>query len=192
MTAENKPDDRSHSEIPEAPNPDDPGTASNPMADASLREQLEAAKAERDANHDRWVRTVAEFENYRKRAQRESEQERQYQAYAVLRDLLPGLDNLQRAIAAAETSKNADELVRGVQMVAKQFEEVLARYSARPIDAVGKPFDPNLHEALTQIPSADHPPMTVLQEVEKGYTLHDRVLRPSKVIVSTAPSSGGD
>ena len=193
MSASDKnPADRTP-EIPEPPNPDETGGAeANPAADASLREQLEATKAERDANHDRWVRASAEFENYRKRAQREAEQERQYQAFAVLRDILPGLDNLQRAIAAAEASKNVDELVRGVQMVARQFEDVLARYSVKPIDAVGKPFDPNLHEALTQVPSADHPPMTVLQEVERGYTLHDRVLRPSKVIVSTAPPSSGD
>ena len=193
MSTDKNPNDPSHPEIPKPPNPDEAGeTASNPFTEASLREQFEAVKAERDANYDRWVRAAAEFDNFRKRAQRETEQERQFQAYAVLRDLLPVVDNLQRAVAAAEVSKNVEELSTGVQMVHKQFEDVLARYSARPIDAAGKPFDPNLHEALTQIPSADHPPMTVLQEVEKGYTLHDRVLRPSKVIVSTAPPSTGD
>ncbi len=147
---------------------------------------LEAAVAERDANYDRFLRVQAELENYRKRVRKETEQNRLYQALPLVRDLLPGLDNLERALIAAESSHNVDELIEGVRMVAQQFQDVLARHSTLPIDAVGKPFDPNLHEAIQQLPSSDHPPMTVIDEVQRGYMLHDRVVRPSTVIVSSS------
>ena len=155
--------------------------------DLSLQEQLEAALAERDANRDSWLRAQAELENYRKRVQREAEELRQYQALPLSRDLLPALDNLRRAIQAAEKSPNVEELVTGVRLVARQFDEALARHGITLIDAVGKPFDPNLHQALQQVPSAEHPPLTVLAEVERGYLLKERVVRPSCVIVSQAP-----
>jgi molecular chaperone GrpE len=159
----------------------------NSMKDASLKEQMEAAIAERDENRNKWLRTEAELDNYRKRVQREAEENRRYQALPLARELLPALDNLGRALSAAETSKNVDDLLQGVQMVARQLEDVLRRHSIEPIEAVGQPFDPNLHEALQQVPSAEHPPMMVVQELERGYTLHDRVVRPTKVIVSSGP-----
>ena len=115
-----------------------------------------------------------------------------------MRDLLPGLDNLDRAIMAAESTGNANDLVEGVRMVSRQFEDILARHSATAMEAKGKPFDPNLHEAVQQIESPDHPPMTVLEVLEKGFVLRDRVVRPAKVIVSATPpekaetSSTGD
>jgi molecular chaperone GrpE len=158
---------------------------SNDAPGTALEDQLASAVAERDANFERFARMQAEFDNYRKRAQREADQNRQYQAFNVLGDLLPGLDNLQRAVAAAEKSSGADELRQGVQLVLKQFEDILARHGAQPIEAVGQPFDPNLHQAIQQLPSADHPPMTVIAEAERGWKLHDRVLRPSTVVVSS-------
>jgi molecular chaperone GrpE len=158
--------------------------------EASLREQLEAAISDRDAHHDRWLRTQAEFENYRKRSQKESEQVRRYQALPLLRDLLPVLDNLHRALAAAESAQKVDDLAQGVRMVARQLEDLLGKWSAAPIEAVGRPFDPNLHEAIQQMPSTEHPPMAVVDEVERGWVLHDRVVRPSKVVVSSGPPEG--
>ena len=158
---------------------------------SSLEEQLQAAIAERESNYEQFKRAQAELDNYRKRVQKEHEQIRLYQTLPLIRDQLPGLDNLQRAIQAAQKSGNVDELVQGVQMVAAQFEDILAKHSVQPIEAVGQPFDPNLHEAVQQMPSADQPAMTVLDEVERGYVLHDRVIRPSKVIVSCAlPEEG--
>lgn len=147
-------------------------------------EHVEAIRAERDANLQNWLRAQADLENYRKRVQKELEEERRYLALPIVRDLLPGLDNLQRALDAARTSNDLAQLVQGVQMVAKQFTDALAKHSVVPIDAVGKPFDPNLHQAIQQVPTPDKPPMTVLMEVEKGYLLHDRVVRPSTVIVA--------
>ena len=104
-------------------------------------------------------------------------------------DLLPALDNLQRALEAAKTATDASQLVQGVQMVARQFDEILGRHQITPIEALGKPFDPNLHRALQQVPGSDQPPMTVLMEYERGYQMHDRVVRPSTVIVAAPPAS---
>ena len=162
---------------------EDRTTADAPAAD----DRLAALTAERDLNRENWLRAQAEFENYRRRSQKEAEQARLFQSLPLARDLLPGLDNLRRAIAAAESTQNVEELIKGVRMVADQFDAILARHEVKPIESVGQPFDPNLHEAIQQAPSADHPPMTVLQEAERGYTLHDRVIRPSRVIVSRAP-----
>jgi molecular chaperone GrpE len=160
--------------------PPDPG-AGTP---SSLTEQLQAALEDRDANLQKWLLAVADFDNYRRRAQKEFEQERRYAALPLARDLLPALDNLHRALEAARTSRDAGKLIEGLQMVARQFDDVLAKHSVVPIGAVGQPFDPNLHQAIQQLPAADKPPMTVLTECERGYTLHDRVVRPSTVIVS--------
>lgn len=162
-------------------------TGEAPETGGSLEERLEGALAERDALHDRWIRTQAELENYRKRTQKEAQQNRRYQALPLARDLLPALDNLQRAIEAAETSRQIDELLEGIRMVSRQFDEILSRHAVEPIEAVDQPFDPNFHEAVQHVPSAEQPPMTVVQELERGYRLHDRVVRPSRVIVSSGP-----
>lgn len=171
--------------------PDDDPTGNpaevEPVRELSYKEQIEAAVAERDANRDNWLRAQAELENYRRRVQKEIEEVRQYQSLPLARDLLPALDNLHRAIQAGETSQNISELVEGVRMVAKQVDDSLAKHNIKPIDAAGKPFDPNLHQAIQQVSSAEHPPMTVLNEVERGYVLKDRVVRPSIVIVSQSP-----
>jgi molecular chaperone GrpE len=149
----------------------------------SLAEQLQAALAERDALSQKWLLAVADLENYRRRMLKESEQERRYAALPLARDVLPALDNLQRALEAARNGGDVTQLADGVQMVARQFDEILARYSIVPIAAAGQPFDPNLHQAIQQVPAPGKPPMTVLTELERGFRMHDRVVRPSTVIV---------
>lgn len=173
--------------------PDASASASDkePVANASLRDQLEAARAERDANYNLYLRSQAELQNYRKRVQKEADEMRLYQALPLARDLLPALDNLHRALAAAETSKNVDKLLEGVRLVAKQIEAALSRHQIVAIEAAGKPFDPNFHQAVQQMPTSDHPPMTVMHEVERGFTLQDRVVRPATVIVAQAPKEQG-
>ncbi len=166
--------------------------ADAPTESMSLLDQLEAARTERDANYDLYLRAQAELQNYRRRAQKEADEIRQYQALPVARDLLPALDNLHRALAAAESSGNVQDLVNGVRMVAKQIEAALGRHNVVPIDSTGKPFDPNLHQAIQQVQTHEHPPMTVVQEVERGFTLKDRVVRPATVIVSAPPAGGED
>lgn len=157
--------------------------------EAAAAEALAALTAERDDLKDKWARARADLENYRKRVQRELEEERKYQSLPLLKAILPGLDGLVRAVEAAEKSRNADELITGVKLTLQQMETALQQLGAKLLDTVGQPFDPNLHEAISQAPSVDHPAMTVLMDVERGCILHDRVVRPSKVIVSCAPPS---
>lgn len=170
-------------DTPEA-GPADPASTGVASETAALEPQLAAALAERDANYERFLRAQAELDNYRKRTQREVDEERKFAPLPIVRDLLPTLDNLRRAVDAARPVAEAANLVAGIDLVLQQIEQMLGRYGVTPIPSVGETFDPHLHEALTQVPSAEHPPLTVLQELERGYKLHDRVVRPSKVIVS--------
>lgn len=149
-------------------------------------ETLEQVQAERDRYLDMLKRTKAEFENYQKRMQKERLQERQYMYGPLLFDLLPVLDNLERAIDAASKAGETGPLVDGVAMVQSQFVDLLKRYNVERINADGETFDPNKHQAMMQQPSKEHEPDTVIQVIEHGYMNHDRVLRPAKVIVSAA------
>ena len=172
-----------------ADNSQTPDTEVEAPIGESLDMAFLALQAERDQLYETLARSQAEFDNIRKRQQREAEQEARYRAMPMIRDLLPGLDNMRRSLEAANKGGKLEELTKGVEMTLKQFEELLARYNAVAIPGAGTPFDPNLHQAISQAPSAEHPPMTVLMEIERGYVMHDRVVRPSKVIVSTAPQS---
>jgi molecular chaperone GrpE len=177
-----------------AATPADPAAAPDAAAQSPAgapEDQLQAALAERDALMQKWLLAVADLDNYRRRVQKEAEQERRYAVLPLARDLLPALDNLHRALDAARNGGDVKQLVQGVQMVARQFDEIFARHAVVPINATGKPFDPNLHQALQQVPTPDKPPLTVLAEYERGYTLHDRVVRPSTVIVSAPAADGG-
>ncbi len=127
----------------------------------------------------------AEFENYQKRQQRDLQQERRYAQLPLASDLLPVLDNLERALEAAAQAGDNSALTQGVRLVMGQFVELLKRHGISRMECVGKPFDPNHHEAVTQMASPDHPSQTVLQAFEQGWLLHDRVLRPAKVIISS-------
>lgn len=174
---ENLSDDRKN-----APASDDPTST-----ELTLEAQLQQALRERDEQTDRALRAQAELENVRKRLQRETQQLLQFALIPLITDLLPSLDNLNRAIEAAEQSGSVEELLKGIRMVSSSFAEVLDRHGAKRIPTSGETFDPNLHEALQQIPSPDHDAMQIIQEVESGWQLHDRVVRPSKVIVSSGP-----
>ena len=150
-------------------------------------EKLKAQAAERDKFEDLFLRSRAEFENYQKRMQRERETERKYAFGPLAESLLPIYDNLDRAVAAAKQAGDTGPLVQGVAMVVTQFLELLKRHGITRIDADGKPFDPNLHQAVMQKPADDVAPNTVVQVIEHGFLNQDRVLRPAKVIVSTKP-----
>ena len=164
---------------------------------ADLESQL------REAN-ERALRTQAELENFRKRSQREMADERKYAVVPLIRDLLPVVDNLERAIDAAKAAtsggghegKAADSsggsdvthLLDGVKMVATHLETVLKQHDCVRIDAVGESFDPNLHQALAQESSDQYPAGTVSRQTQAGFRLHDRVIRPAQVFVSTGPA----
>jgi len=154
----------------------------------SEQSQVELLTQERDANFQKYLRAQAEMDTARRRWRQELEDLRKYQSLPLVKDLLPSLDNLRRAVDAAKAGTSVEALKTGVEMVLMQIDEVFTKHEAKPIDALGKPFDPNLHEAITQIPTSDQPPMNVVLEAERGYQMHDRVVRPSKVGVAVSPA----
>jgi molecular chaperone GrpE len=175
--------------LPQGNGADEAGAAD--AAFAASESEISKLRADLEDASDRVLRAQAELENYRKRARRELEDERRYAAMPLLRDLLPALDDIYRAIGAAEKSPQAAGLLDGIKLVAQRLESVLAKHDCKRIDALGKPFDPAFHEAISQQPSSEYPPDTVLLVAQEGYLLHDRVVRPAQVIVSTSPERAG-
>jgi molecular chaperone GrpE len=153
-------------------------------ASASV-DPLAAAKKEAADNHDRYLRAVADLENFRRRSVREKEELRLFAASRLLEDLLPALDNLALGLAAAK-QKNAvlKSLTNGVELVQQQLKGALAAHGLKEINPIGLPFDPHQHEALSHQASADVKPEHVLAVVRTGYTLNGRLLRPASVVVS--------
>jgi molecular chaperone GrpE len=154
-----------------------------------LREQLEAKEKETKEYHDRYLRQVAELENFKKRINREKDESIRFANEALVKDLLPVVDNLERAAAHAKGGGNGRPLVEGVEMVLRGLFDVLAKHGVVQISAIGQPFDPERHEAMAQVESATYQPNTVVEEYHKGYLLRDRLLRPSLVSVAKAPES---
>ncbi|MCP5531196.1 MAG: nucleotide exchange factor GrpE [Opitutaceae bacterium] len=171
--------------------PAEPKTESAEKSAPSLEEQLAAAKAETAAHYDRYVRAMADHENFRKRVAREKDELRQYAASRVLEDLLPALDNLGLGLAAAD-QPNADvkTLREGVAMVQTQLKSTLEQHGLKEINPVGQAFDAHQHEALSQQPSAEVAEGNVLNVIRVGYSLNGRLLRPASVVVSSgAPNA---
>ena len=146
--------------------------------------ELEAARAEAAANYDRYVRAVAELDNYRKRTVRMRAETRDETLRDVLLQVAPILDNLRRALR--QETQEAELLKQGVELICGQFNDVLKGYGLAEIEAVGQPFDPEVHEALAEVPDDEHAPGTVIEEMEKGYKLNDKVVRYARVVVSKA------
>ena len=140
--------------------------------------------------NERIVRLTADFDNFRKRAQRDKDEARQFANQGLLEKLLPVLDNFEMALTAV---KDADPSVRdGVQMILDQLLSVLKESGVEPVDALGQPFDPNLHEALSQEETTEAEEGTVVQQVQCGYKLNDRLVRPARVVVAKAPGAVGE
>jgi len=166
-----------------AATPDDQAAASEP---ADPTAQL---KAELTETRDKYLRTAADFDNYRKRARRDVDDAEKRGKEGLLRDLLPVFDNLERAASSAAQAAEAKGIADGVRMVLKQFQDTLERAGIKRVVAVGSPFDPNLHEAIQQIETNDQPPGTVIAEVQAGYQLGDRLVRAAMVVVAKTPST---
>jgi molecular chaperone GrpE len=150
----------------------------------ALKARASQAEQERDQFLALLQRTRADFENYEKRVLRDHAQERRFMHGGLAKDLLPVIDNLDRAVQAAKQAGEQGPLMQGVAMVQGQLLDALQRHGIGVIEAVGLPFDPSQHEAVMQQPAPGKPAGTVLQVVEQGFTIHDRVLRPAKVIVA--------
>ncbi len=149
--------------------------------------KLESAEKKAVENYDRFLRISAEFENFKKRKEREAADFRKYANETLVKDLLPVVDNLQRAIETTSENEDAvNSILEGVDMTLKEIFKVLEKFAVKAVDAVGNPFDPVYHQAVMQEETAEHPENTVLKELQKGYTMHDRLLRPSMVVVSKA------
>jgi molecular chaperone GrpE len=146
--------------------------------------ELEQLKTENEEYYDKLLRLKAEFENYKKRIQREFDSFRKYAAEDVVMELLPVLDNFERALSNVPEGVN-DGFRQGVEIIHRQLVEALAKVGLSPMEAVGEKFDPNIHDAMTQVESAEHDEGTVVEEFLKGYRLFDKVIRHAKVAVSS-------
>ncbi|MDR1281564.1 MAG: nucleotide exchange factor GrpE [Opitutaceae bacterium] len=175
---------------------DAPPAAGAPVGDSApadpatlLAQELVAAKKEASANHDRYMRAMADLENFRRRTIREKDELRQFAAGRVLEDLLPVLDNLGFGLAAAQApNATPASVVSGFGLVADQLRNALASHGLKDINPAGQAFDPNLHEAVSHLPGPDVPAEHVMNVVRIGYTLNGRLLRPATVVVSSGPA----
>jgi molecular chaperone GrpE len=158
---------------------------------------LEQKEQEAKSNYDRFLRQAAEMENFKKRTVRERDEAIRFANEYLIKDLLPVIDNLERAIVHAQAGDSGKPLVEGVEMVLKGVFDVLTKHGVVQVSAVGQPFDPVKHEAMAQMESDKHLPNTVMEEHHKGYLFHDRLLRPALVSIAKAPKTqekknGGD
>lgn len=162
---------------------------------ASEIELLAGQLAEKDQEiaelKDKYLRTLADSENARKRTRQQSEESVRIQRESMLRDLLPIVDNLERAVEAARGGGDAATIVQGVEMVLKGLLELLRAHGVTPLASVGQAFDPARHEAVDHVASQTHPPNTVVDEFHRGYQIGERVLRPARVSVAKRAPVGG-
>lgn len=154
-----------------------------------LKKELADAKAEAAETYDRLLRLSADFENYKKRVQRQMEEHKKFATEELIKDLLSVADNLERALNAAGEHKKAevdDSMKEGIEMTLNEIRKILEKHNVTRIEALEKPFDPTYHEAIMQEESDEYPENTVIGEMQKGYMLHDRLIRPAMVVVSKA------
>jgi molecular chaperone GrpE len=159
----------------------------------AYHEALAAKTEECNGLNDRYVRLAAEFENYKRLSQRDQREQIRYGNEQLIKELLPVVDNMERAIKASTNGGTGDALIQGVDLTLKQLIGTLGKFGVQPIESVGQPFDPSLHQAVSQVPSESVPEQHVAEEYQKGYRLHDRILRAAMVSVSSgrpAPDTG--
>jgi molecular chaperone GrpE len=166
-----------------------PGTTTESDAAAAPQGEIERLRGELQDKQDRLLRALAETDNVRRRAQRDREDYVQFAAESLLRDLIPVLDNLDRALTAARSAGGAGNVVEGVELIQRELLRVLERSGLTRYSALGQRFDPARHEAIARMVSAEAAPDTVIHETAPGYLLHGRVLRPAMVAVAAAPDS---
>ena len=160
-------------------------------AEAAVPAELAALREQAAVNHDRYLRAVAELENVRKRAVRDVENARRYGLERLARALLPVLDSLEAGLASAEQA-SAESLLDGKKATMRLLNSALEQVGIREVDPHGEPFDPALHEAMTMAPSEEAEPGTVVEVFQKGYSIHDRLLRAARVVVAKEPADNGE
>ncbi len=149
----------------------------------NLRQQIETLEKEKKDTYDRLLRTAADLDNFRKRARKDTDEARLKAKEETLREILPGVDNLERALAAGRDG-GGEGLLEGVKLVLRQFQTALERLEVRSFESVGQPFDPTRHEAIAQVETDAQPPGVVVTEMQRGYLIGNRLLRPALVTVA--------
>lgn len=161
------------------------GADSNSGSEINLLEELASAQAQATKNQDLMLRAVADLENYRKRAQREKESLKEFATEGILQDLLPVLDNLKMGLKATQEHTSAKDISKGFEMVYEQILQVFEKHGVKEINPSNEAFDPNLHDCVSQMPSAEVEEGKVAEVIRSGYQLHSRLLRPATVVVSS-------
>ncbi len=177
----------------QAPLEGEPGDESpKDTAPQTPEEKIEKAEAEAKEAYDRFLRASAELENYKKRTRKEMADFRKYANASLVKELLGVVDNLERAIESSNGSNEEGQLSEGLDLTLKELLKIFKEFHACPIEALGKPFDPCYHQAMMQQETTDQPENVVLNELQKGYMIHDRLLRPAMVVVSKSPADSGN
>ena len=153
-----------------------------------LRQTFEEKSEELRTSQDKYLRLAAEFDNYKRRSQRDQSDAIKFANEKLIKDLLPTLDNLERAIQSGQEQNTTGALLEGIILTHKQFLETLTKIGVQQISSVGEPFDPTKHQAVAQVESSEAQPNTVIEEFQKGYFLHERIIRPAMVTVAKQPS----
>lgn len=165
--------------------------ATDSREDGGMQAVLAAKEEECKALNEKYLRLAAEFENYKRLAQRDQREQIKFGNEQLLKELLPVVDNLERAIKAAHDNGGSAALVQGVDLTLKQLTGSLGKFGVQAVESIGQPFDPGSHQAVSQVPSDKVPGSHVLDEFQKGYRLHDRILRAAMVSVSSGPAQAG-
>jgi molecular chaperone GrpE len=170
---------------PESTTPDEKIINSEDDPLKELEAKLEAKEKEAEDTYDRLLRISAEFDNYKKRSSREMVEYRKFANQSLIKEMLSVIDNLELAMNSTNVHKAIDkDLLQGLEMTYKEILKVFEKFNVKPIDACGQPFDPTFHEAVMQEETNDSPKNTVVNELQRGYMIHDRLLRPSMVVVA--------
>ncbi len=180
---------KDNEEVPEENEGNDSGSNSSEEngsapEELTIEQQLDAALAEASDYKDRWMRGQAEFANARKRMDKQRTQTYQNALASLAGKILPAIDDLDRAVENVPQSVAEDNWFEGIQLVQKKMITILENFDVKPIEAVGEPFDPNMHEAITMEPSDEYDSEVVIREMQKGYMIGDQVIRPSLVVIS--------
>lgn len=167
---------------------DNEATTGEAVADvseeATVSSELEQARVQAEENYQRLLRVQADFDNFRRRARAEKEDFAKYASLKLIEQLLPIVDNFDRALSSSKETKDFDALVKGLDMTYRGIDQLLTAEGLKPIEAVGHPFNPEFHQAVMQVESEEHEEGIVVEELQKGYILKDKVIRPAMVKVS--------
>jgi len=176
----------------ESPSEDHPSTdRGTPESEEEVQQALAAKIEEAKVLQDKYLRLAAEFENFKRLAQRDQREYFRFANESLLKELLPIIDNLERAIKSSKETPGSDGLIQGVELSLKQFLETLAKFGVRPVNSVGEAFDPSRHQAVAHVESKGTSGNIVVEEYQKGYLLHDRILRAAMVAVADVPTRAG-